>query len=64
MYRPKDWKNPLCETCWWLKNNDRSKCQPCTCIFEAGADAILEALRKENWDNLVRIWGDEKTLGN
>ena len=46
MYRPKDWKNPFCESCWWKKQPAGNKCGECMCIFEVGADAMLNALFK------------------
>ncbi len=48
MWRDKDWKNPFCESCWWRHDRQEKYCQHCNCLFEAGADAMLEALEKKN----------------
>jgi len=46
MWRPKEWENPFCKSCWWRHKQQEKYCEHCNCIFEAGADAMLEALYK------------------
>ena len=45
-WRPKGWKNPFCESCWWRLKDREEYCQKCNCLYEAGAEAMLEAIWK------------------
>lgn len=60
MYRPKDWKNPYCELCYMTYIADGNKCKECECMYEAGADAMLEGL--ETVKDRVIVNEDEITL--
>ena len=44
MYRPEGWENPYCENCLRTYIADGNTCRGSECLFEIGADAMLEAL--------------------
>ena len=62
MWRPEDWENPNEDIC--------AKCDYCGCLkhhgiidtFEAGADAMLEILRRDGTYFVSGEWTDDSTF--
>ncbi len=57
-WRPEGWKNPYCDQCWWKTYNagegEEGPYSKCNCIYEAGADAMLEALRNSPHRRVIK----------